>query len=95
MQPLQLAFDISNLPKHLVLGGDLPLVDILGSFYLKPFMQQYLKRYSFMFLSQFTTLDGQFLLKWADLRITYARASRTEPKWYSSMEHHTLLAHDE
>src|SRR2546421_4344012 len=90
MQPLQLSFNSINLPKHFVLGGDFPLVDILGPLYIKPSTQYRLKKNSFMFLSQFTTLNGQFLLKWADFRITDDKASHSKPRWYSIIERRTL-----
>jgi len=74
-----------------VLGSNFPLIDILDPLYIKPSIQYRLKKNSFMFLSQFTTLNGQFLLKWADFRITDEKASHSEPRWYSIIERRTLL----
>jgi ribonuclease HI len=80
-------FDDSNLPTCTISGGDFPLVDVMGNSYVKPSTLRTLKRTVLMFLSQLTTLNGQLLLKWADLTaLTNTTITHREPKWFSHLE---------
>ena len=61
------SFSPTNLPDNAILGGSVPLLEILSStYYFKPTLKS-LRSRSIMFLSQLTSAYGDRLLPWTDL----------------------------
>ena len=93
MHSHRISFDTTNLDPCVVAGGSIPISEIMGLDYIRPVFLKQLRYSSLMFLSQLTSLNGNFLLKWidlnyiSDLKIPF----RKIPKWFQRLERHVLF----
>jgi exonuclease III/ribonuclease HI len=86
-------FTGSQIFDNKILGGSIPIIDILNTDYVQPCNINSLRRQGLMYLSQLTTTEGNCLLTWAELSSRPGLVSRRrQPKWFALLEQKVLVA---
>ena len=86
MKSHRFSFSSRNIDNNLIVGGSFPLVDILGTNYLRTNTLYNLKRMMIMFLSQLTSVDGDMLIKWhASNMPPLAPVGKLMPTWFKQL----------
>jgi ribonuclease HI len=80
-----LSFDLDPRIMNHIKGGTVPLIDVLDTKSYKNAVSS-LQYNKILYLSQITSIDGDYLLKWIDTRLFDNHTSIKIPKWFQILE---------